>query len=231
MDVVEGVVFYVVFVFAVTLHEGAHAWAAKRGGDLTAYHGGQVSIDPMPHMRREPFGMVWLPIASLFLIGWPIGYASAPYDPAWAHRYPRRAGWMSLAGPGANLGLVVLAAALVHLGIAFDAFVAPHAVSFSRVTMATSEGIGDAAALLVSVLFSMNLVLFLLNMLPVPPLDGSTAVLLLIPERSAGRYQAFLRQPALAWVGILVAWTLFGRIFHPVFLFAVNLVYPGLHYG
>ena len=51
----------IVFILSATFHEAAHAWAAKRGGDLTAYHGGQVSLDPIPHMRREPFGMVVLP--------------------------------------------------------------------------------------------------------------------------------------------------------------------------
>ena len=64
-DPIEAIAFYVVFVFSVTVHEASHALAAKLGGDLTAYHGGQVSIDPVPHMRREPFGMVILPILSV----------------------------------------------------------------------------------------------------------------------------------------------------------------------
>ena len=60
-DPVEALVWYVVFLFSITVHEAAHAWAAMRGGDLTAYHGGQVSIDPIPHIRREPIGTVVLP--------------------------------------------------------------------------------------------------------------------------------------------------------------------------
>ena len=69
-DPIEAIAFSAVFVFSVTLHEAAHAWAAKLGGDLTAYHGGQVSIDPIPHMKREPFGMVILPILSVAISGW-----------------------------------------------------------------------------------------------------------------------------------------------------------------
>jgi len=54
----DGLVWYVVFLFSTSLHEAAHAWAAQRGGDPTAYLAGQVSLDPRPHIRREPFGMV-----------------------------------------------------------------------------------------------------------------------------------------------------------------------------
>jgi len=53
-----GIVWYLLFVISVTIHEAAHAWAAKRGGDLTAYEGGQVSLNPIPHMKRAPWGMV-----------------------------------------------------------------------------------------------------------------------------------------------------------------------------
>src|SRR5215217_6143925 len=101
-DVADAIIYYIVFLFSTTLHEAAHAWAAKRGGDLTAYHGGQVSLSPVPHIRREPFGMLVLPLASSLLTGWPFGYASAPYDREWARREPRKAAWMALAGPAAN---------------------------------------------------------------------------------------------------------------------------------
>ena len=65
-----GLLYYVVFLFSTTFHEAAHAWAAMRGGDLTAYHGGQVSLDPRPHIRREPFGMLILPLVTTLTSGW-----------------------------------------------------------------------------------------------------------------------------------------------------------------
>ena len=117
---VDAVLFYVAFLFSVTLHEAAHAWAALRGGDQTAYLGGQVSIDPIPHIRREPIGMLVLPIITVVVSGWPFGYASAPYDPEWARRHPRRAAWMALAGPGANAGLLLLTAVLIRAGLAVE---------------------------------------------------------------------------------------------------------------
>ena len=91
IEPLNAVVFYLVFLFSTVLHEAAHAWTALRGGDPTAYHGGQVSLDPRPHIRREPFGMIMLPLISLAASGWIFGYASAPYDPRWAEQHPRRA--------------------------------------------------------------------------------------------------------------------------------------------
>ena len=124
-DLAEGLMYYVVFLLSTTLHEAGHAWAAKQGGDLTAYHGGQVSLSPVPHIRREPFGMVILPLLSVAISGWPFGFASAPYDPQWARRYPNRAALMALAGPAANLILVVVAALLIRLGLSTGIFFAP----------------------------------------------------------------------------------------------------------
>lgn len=230
-QLLEGVVLYIVFVFAVTLHEAAHAWAAKLGGDLTAYYGGQVSLDPIPHIRREPFGMLILPILSVVTIGWPFGFASAPYDPNWARRHPKRAAWMALAGPGANLLLLVIAAALIFIGLAMGFFEPPESVFFSQVTDATNPGAGEAVAFVLSVFFSLNLVLLILNLIPVPPLDGYGALPLLLPDSALEAYRGFSRQPMIGWIGILIAWKLFDYIYHPVFLFSVNLLYPHAHYG
>lgn len=227
-----GLVYYAVFVVSATVHEAAHAWAAKRGGDPTAYLGGQVSLDPRPHIRREPFGMVILPLLSVAVSGWPFGFASAPYDPRWAMRHPRRAAWMALAGPASNLLLVGLALGAIRLGVAADVFAPPASIRFGQVTASVGAGIWPTLALLVSVVFCLNLVLAALNLLPFPPLDGSAAVPLLLSDRATRRYQEVLwGQPRLGWVGLLVAWQLFDRIINPVFLFVVNLVYPGVRYG
>ena len=228
----EGFCWYFVFLFSVTVHEAAHAWAAKLGGDLTAYYGGQVSIDPMPHIRREPLGMVALPIFSVLVSGWPLGFASTPYDPAWAHRYPRRAAWMALAGPAANLALVVFAAILIHVGIWLGYWHSPESAWLASVTVGTQPGVWSVAAMLVSMLFSLNLILAVLNMIPLPPLDGSGALALLLSEEAADRYQSFLfSQPMLGWFGIVIAWKAFRPIFGPIFTLALNLLYPGLGYA
>jgi Zn-dependent protease len=230
-DPLVAFVWYGAFLVSVTLHEAAHAWLAWRGGDLTAYHGGQVSLDPRPHVRREPFGMVVLPLASLVFFGWPFGFASTPYDPRWAWRHPRRAAWMSLGGPAANAGLVLTTALAMRAGLSLGTFVTPGRIQLEQVVAGAGGALGETAALALSVLFSLNLILCLLNLIPLPPLDGAGALPLLLPAGLARRVQQWLAQPLLAWVGILLAWNLFGFVFRPVFLAAVNVLHPGAHVG
>ena len=230
-ELADGLVYYVVFLFSTTLHEAAHAWVAKRGGDLTAYHGGQVSLDPRPHIRREPFGMVLLPILSVLISGWPFGYASAPYDPRWAERHPRRAALMALGGPASNLSLVLLAGLLIRIGHLSGLLTAPPSITFGHIAATDAAGLWPAAAFLVGAAFSLNLLLGLFNLLPLPPLDGSGVVPLFLRPDTARRYLEFIRAtPALGWIGILVAWQVFHYLFDPIFLGAAGLLYPGVTY-
>ena len=224
----DGLPLYLAFLLSASAHEAAHAWSAQRGGDPTAYRGGQVSLDPRPHIRREPVGLLFLPILCLASWGWPMGFASAPYDPRWAQRFPHRAAWMALAGPAANLALLLCAGLLIHLGILSGGLAVPERLGFASLVAAASPGLWSVAAKLLSVFFSMNLVLFVLNLIPFPPLDGSAAIQLLMSKATALRYQAALRHPALGWVGLAVAWFLFPPLFRRVFAFALGLLYPGM---
>ncbi len=229
---IAGLVWYVVFLLSTTCHEAAHAWAARLGGDLTAFHGGQVSLDPIPHIRREPFGMVIFPLLTYAMGGWMMGWASAPYDPSWSERYPRRAAWMSLAGPGANLVLAMLAGVVIHIGIGTGFFRHPESVSFMHVVEPVGAGVAAGAATFVSLMFSLNLLLGTFNLIPVPPLDGFGVLGLLVPEDWARRIQHFGRSlGGFSMIGLLLAWQVFGPLFQPVFSFALRALYPSLGYG
>jgi Zn-dependent protease len=225
-QLVLGLTWYAAFLFSTVLHEAAHAWSAHRLGDPTAYHGGQVTLNPLPHIRREPFGLVLVPIVTFALSGWMMGWASAPYDPHWAVRHPRRAAWMSLAGPAANLLLVVAAGLALRAGLAAGIFGLPTHISFSQLVSASGGVVGVAT--LLSILFTLNLLLFAFNLLPLPPLDGSGALPLFMSERMALRYRVFLAQPMLALIGLLIAWRLIGPVFGPLHALALRLLYPGL---
>ncbi len=232
IEPLNAVVFYLVFLFSTVLHEAAHAWTAMRGGDPTAYHGGQVSLDPRPHMRREPFGMIMLPLISLAASGWIFGYASAPYDPRWAEQHPKRAALMALAGPASNLLLVLAAWIVIRGGTAFGWFAAPMSVGFDRIVEAPGGGLLGVLALVLSVIFSLNLLLAVFNLIPFPPLDGSGVLPVVLPERAMNAYRSLLSgRPGLAWIGIIGAWMIFDRLFPPIWLAAVNLLYPGTGYG
>ncbi len=226
-----GFIWYVVFLFSTTCHEGAHALAAKLGGDPTAFHSGQVTLNPLPHIRREPTGTVVVPILSYLLSGWMIGWASAPYDPLWQRRHPRRAAWMALAGPAANFALMLVAAAAIRLGMALGHFRAPAEASFTRITEST-QAVGPAFdATLLSILFVLNLLLGTFNLLPVPPLDGNTGVTLLMGEKSALKFLDWTQNGGFGFLGLLLAWVLFGKMFGTIFALALNVLYPGARYG
>jgi Zn-dependent protease len=147
--------------------------------------------------------------ASGFMIGW----ASAPYDPLWARRYPRRAGLMSLAGPLANFALVLIAALFLNLGAV---------TGFFR----DSEQAGGIEVFL-KFLFSLNLLLGIFNLIPIPPLDGFTVLALFLPEGVALRlfdFGAYIRR--FSFLVILLGWQYFGVILYPVRALAVHYLLP-----
>jgi Zn-dependent protease len=225
----EAVLWYLAFVLSATMHEGAHALAAYVGGDPTAYRAGQVSLNPLPHMKREPFGMVILPLVSAVYYGWAIGFASTPYDPGWAARHPRRAAWMAAAGPAANLLLAALALALLRIGLEADIFHAPQQVSPARL-VASPGAFADTVGVFLSIMLLLNVILTLFNLIPFPPLDGASAVTLLLPRELALRFRQTFQTGGLAVVGLLAAWLLFGRIVGGVFARLIALVHPDLSY-
>ena len=222
---------FVVFLLSLTCHEASHALAAKWGGDPTAFHGGQVTLDPRPHIRREPFGTIIVPIASYLLSGWMMGWASAPYDPFWQQRHPRRAALMALAGPLANLALVLIAIVAIRAGMLAGLFHLPERISFTHVVDAAAGAHLQGIGTFLSILFSLNLLLAAFNLLPVPPLDGISVITLLMSEDTAPRFADWSRNPSFTLVGILIAWRIFDYVFDPLFLLGLKVLYPDARYG
>jgi Zn-dependent protease len=226
-----GLIWYIVFLFSTTCHEGAHSLAARLGGDPTASHGGQASLNPLPHIRRELFGTVIVPILTYllpphFMIGW----ASAPYDPHWQQRHPRRAAWMALAGPAANFTIMLCAGIVIRVGMGYGIFRIPESAGFTHITQAAVPGIAGFAATFLSILFVLNLLLGTFNLLPVPPLDGNTGVTLLMSENTALRFLEWSHSQGFGMLGLLIAWLVYGRLFNFIFESFLALLYPGSHW-
>jgi Zn-dependent protease len=231
-DLALGAIWYVAFLFSTTCHEAAHALVAKWGGNLTAFEGGQVTLNPIPHIRRSPFGMVVVPILSFAIGGWMIGWASAPFNREWERRHPHRSARMALAGPAANFTIMLLAAAGIRIGMALGYFAPPQSISgYSQIIQAASGQGATFATSALSILFVLNLLLGTFNLLPVPPLDGHSGIMLLMPEGLALRYLDFVRGGSYAMLGLLIAWYGYGYIFNFVFGLALRLLYPGSRYG
>ena len=223
-----GLLWFGAFLFSTTVHEAMHALAAYKGGDATSYLGGQVSLSPLPHIRREPIGMLVVPLVTAFTLGWAVGWASTPYDPYWAARHPRRAASMAAAGPAGNLLIALVAFGALRLGLALDVFVAPHRVNFHHlVDAANGSGFLTGLGELLAVLLVLNILLFVFNMLPVPPLDGASAITGVLPERAAHLVRAVNAHPAVSMLGLLIAWQLFPEFARPLFAALLRLVHPG----
>ncbi|MCP3981885.1 MAG: site-2 protease family protein [bacterium] len=219
---------YVVFLLSITCHEAAHAWAAYLGGDETAYLGGQVSLNPIPHMQREIVGTVVFPLLSYFWWGggWMMGWASAPYDPYWEDRHPRRAALMAAAGPAANLLLALLGFAVLKIGVLRGWWLLSNEYTLDNLvtTGSTETTLAGGLASFCSILFGLNLILMLFNLIPVPPLDGASVLAGLVPPARALRDVA--RGNAMtAMAGIVVAWLVADRVLWPVYQFVVRLAF------
>ncbi|MFZ5890214.1 MAG: site-2 protease family protein [Myxococcota bacterium] len=223
-------VWYLVFVFSTTCHEAAHALAAKYGGDDTAYAMGQVTLDPIPHIKREPFGMVIMPVLSFLQAGMMIGWASTPYDPYWGVRYPRRWALMSFAGPLANFVLAGLsfvalrslaAASVFHLG-------GHHGASVGLVQLPTGQELTSplgALALALSAMLKLNVLLGVYNLIPVPPLDGAAVVQGFGPRPVQEFYERIRHNPVAQIAGLLAAWWVFPVFYLPVWSLVSRLLY------
>lgn len=198
-DTTAATTLFVVLLVSNTVHEAAHALVAKWGGDLTAYRGGQVSLNPLPHIQREPFGMVVLPLLTIFMSGGSMcmGFASAPIDPIWAFHHPKRAALVSLAGPVANLLLAAIAFATLQW------------ISYPETDA------GQSARYIAGYFLLLNLLLAIFNLLPMPPLDGAGVLSgLFKPVRVF--FDNFARLPMASVMTLLVAIYVVPELFDPV---------------
>ena len=168
----------IVLVPSIILHEISHGWVALAFGDPTAKEAKRLSLNPIRHI--DPFGTVILPAILVFVGSAPFGWAKpVPVDPR-RMRDPRNHSLLvSLAGPATNLVLVLLAT------LAFKAF------------LPTARGGAialDTARLVIQVLLAVgtiNVVLAVFNMIPLPPLDGSAVIERLLPDRMLTQWFKF----------------------------------------
>ncbi|KMN81404.1 Zn-dependent protease [Chromobacterium alkanivorans] len=191
-------------LFAITLHEAAHAYAARRFGDSTAYMMGRMTLNPLKHI--DPIGTVLLPLLSVTLGGFIFGWAKPVPVNFGALRKPREHGRLvAAAGPAANLLMTLLWVLLFKLAIGMD-------TSYSEPLMLMSQaGIG------------INISLMLLNLLPILPLDGGRIVESFLPPGMAWKYSRL--EPYGMWVLLaLIATGLLTTILRPFYGLMYGLV-------
>ena len=164
------------FIPAIVLHEVAHGFAAYKLGDPTAKRAGRLSANPLAHI--DPFGTVILPLCMLALNGPVFGYAKpVPYNPAYFKNPKTGDVIVGIAGPAANLAMAILAAAVAW--VLYGA--APSLV-------VQSELFASFYLMFLPLFALVNLYLLFFNVLPIPPLDGSSVLALIIPKKHLPKY-------------------------------------------
>jgi Zn-dependent protease len=154
-------------LFAITLHEAAHGYVARHFGDMTAHQAGRISLNPLHHI--DPVGTILLPLLTLWMGGILFGWAKpVPVNFA-ALRNPKKDMlWVAIAGPASNLAMALGWSLVYKLGLMF-----PENYFADPLLGMAMWGI------------KINVVLMVLNLLPLPPLDGGRVAVSLLPHRQA----------------------------------------------
>ncbi|HBA66489.1 MAG TPA: site-2 protease family protein [Methylococcaceae bacterium] len=202
LSLIQRIIVWVIpVIFAITVHETAHGWVAKKYGDNTAKMLGRLTLNPLKHI--DPVGTILLPgILLLTGTGFIFGWAKPVPVDARNFKNPRQdMAIVALAGPVSNLLMAVGWALIARVGVMIN-------VEFMTLPM-IYWGIAG---------ISINLVLALINLIPIPPLDGSRVVSGILPNRWAWQYNKLERYGFLILLLMLFTGTLNVILGYPMFL-------------
>lgn len=177
-------------LFAITLHEAAHAYAAKYFGDPTAYQAGRMSMNPIKHI--DPLGTLVIPVLMYMFTPFVFGYAKpVPIDFNRLRHPKRQMAWVALAGPAANF---VMALGWMIAALFISAF-----------------GAGEFFVKMANAGILVNLLVFAFNLVPIPPLDGGRILTSMLPDALAYKFAriepyGFFILLALLYFNILNFW-------------------------
>jgi Zn-dependent protease len=202
LTVIQKIVIYALpVIFAITVHEAAHGYAAKHFGDMTAFNAGRITLNPLKHI--DMFGTIILPALTVMLGGILFGWAKpVPVDFRRLRNPKKDMLWVAAAGPASNFVMAVFWALVMKFSVnAPEAFVLP-------------------MALMAKAGVTINIVLMVLNLLPLPPLDGGRIAVSLLPIKLARPFAQIERYGFIILIILLFSGVL-GKILEPL----INLVY------
>jgi len=202
LTVIQKIAIYALpVIFAITVHEAAHGYAAKHFGDMTAFNAGRITLNPLKHI--DLFGTIILPALTVMLGGILFGWAKpVPVDFRRLHNPKKDMLWVAAAGPASNFVMAIFWALMMKFSVnAPEAFVLP-------------------MALMAKAGVTINIVLMVLNLLPLPPLDGGRIAVSLLPIKLARPFAQIERYGFIILIILLFSGVL-GKILEPL----INLVY------
>lgn len=193
-------------LLAITLHEAAHGYVAKRFGDPTAFNAGRISLNPLRHI--DPIGTVLVPGIILLLgVGFLFGWAKpVPVDFGRLRNPKKDMLWVAAAGPAANLVMAFFWAFMLKIAV-----------------MAPYNAYSEPLAGMSHIGIMINASLMVLNLLPIPPLDGGRIAVSLLPHALAWRFSR-LEPWGFPILLALLYFNVLGVILSPVVLSFKNLL-------
>jgi len=222
MDIIwRAILTFTIFIIFATFHEYAHGWMANRLGDSTAERSGRLSLNPLVHI--DLMWTIIMPAMLLISTGGRFALGSAkpvPVNPLWLRNPKRDMIWVGLAGPATNVVWTVILIVLTKIGI-----------RTGIVSLNPTYGYPVSASpiyLLMFMCVSINIVLLVFNMLPIPPLDGSRVLEGLLPDRYAEQYSSLGRYGFVILIGLMFLGVL-GQLFNVVLRFVImtfSMPYP-----
>lgn len=203
MSIIEGIISLFVVLFAITVHEASHGWAALKMGDPTAFHMGRITLNPIHHI--DPIGTILLPLILIVMGAPPFGWAKpVPVNPL-NLRNPRRDNLLiSAAGPLSNFIVAFFAFLIIKIFMTLDP-----SLLYGRV-----GSFNNLLSPIITILYYtvlINVILAIFNLIPIPPLDGSGVLMGLISEEAAEKYEQ-LRPYGFLILLVLIMTGIIGRI-------------------
>lgn len=205
LDAIQRIAIYALPVlFAITVHEAAHGYAARYFGDMTAAAAGRISLNPMRHI--DPIGTLVLPAITLLVGGMLFGWAKpVPVNFSRLRNPKSDMLWVAAAGPGSNFVMALLWALAIRIAVFLPPFIA------------------QPLALMGAAGIMINVVLMVLNLLPIPPLDGGRIAVSLLPMPWAQRF-AQLEPYGFVILLILMFTHILGIVMWPFIMTVFQLI-------
>lgn len=208
MSVGDIILFFVIFLFSLSVHESAHAWTSERFGDDLGRSLGRITLNPIAHI--DPFGTILFPLVGLLSGGFMFGWAKpVPVNPLnWTEKNKANF-WVSAAGPISNVFLAIIFFILYKLAIVTNLF-----------EMGNASGpyaIWEPIETLLGRGIQLNIVLAIFNLVPIPPLDGSGVLESILPDDARSGYEQIKPYGWILLIALLVSGVL-GYVIRPVIM-------------